>query len=145
MTVLVGVALLAVGCAAETETTSAVSGEGHLIVEREQPEGPIAMEGSVSFGRVEAEDGARVAQEGFDAPDHGNDAGSYGYPERATLQLAPGRYTVISFQRACDPSCDKLDPPDDRYTCRRSVEVRDGHEVVVEAQVSLTGCEIEQR
>ncbi len=136
-------ALLVTGCAADSEVASTQSSQAQLVVERVQPDGPIAVEGSVSFARIEAEDGSVVAEEGFDAPDHGTDARTYGYPKKLELRLEPGSYTIVSYQRACDPSCDNLDPPDDRYTCRSPLEVEEGATLTVEVTLSMADCEVE--
>ena len=136
-------ALLLVGCGADPQAANSERSQAQLIVERVQPDGPVAIEGSVSFARIEEEDGSVVAEEGFAAPDHGTDAGTYGYPEKLELRLDPGTYTMVSYQRACDPSCDGLDPPDDRYTCRSRLEVQEGQVLTAEVTVIMSGCQIE--
>ena len=43
---------------------------------------------------------------------------------RMLRRLAPGRYTVINYQRPCDGNCGTLDPPTDR--CARRVRILSG-------------------
>lgn len=133
-------ALPAAGCAS-TEAGFGGPAFGELRVERVQPGGPIADEGTVSFARIERPDGSVVAMEGFDAPDHGADAGTY--PEHLELQLDPGSYTILSSQRACDPSCDNLDPPGDAYTCSRQIDVEEGSSLTARVVLKRGECHIE--
>ncbi len=137
------VALLVSGCATDAKDASSQSSKSHLVVKRVQPGGPISVEGSVSFVRIEAEDGSVVAEEGFDAPDHGTDRGTYGYPSQLEFQLEPGTYTLVSYQRACDPSCDNLDPAGDHFTCQQSIEVEEGATINANVRVLRSDCEIE--
>lgn len=141
--VLMLLGLVGAGCADGSVQVPMESPKSELIVRRVQPHGPIAIEGSVSFARIEDDDGSVVAEEGFDAPDHDTEAGTYGYPPELELQLEPGRYTIVSYQRSCDPSCDNLDPKSKEYTCRDSIEAEEGSTLVAEVRLGISGCTIE--
>ncbi|MGI8775319.1 MAG: hypothetical protein ACR2KQ_09980 [Actinomycetota bacterium] len=143
LTVPLLLVLLVTGCAADSEVASREPPLAQLVVERVQPDGPIAIEGSVSFARIEGWDGLVVAEEGFDAPDHGTDLGTSGYPSQLELELEPGPYTLVSYQRACDGTCDSLDPANDDYTCQHPIEVEKGKTLSAQVRLFDSDCEIE--
>lgn len=144
-TILITVAALLVGaCGIGDDETApgAAPDTGTLRVEREHGEGgPIGLEGSVAFARVEASDGEVVAEEGFDAPDHGD--GMYGYPQALDLDLEPGSYTLHAYQRSCDGTCDSLDPPVEDYTCEADLEVEAGSKATATVTIEDGGCTVE--
>ena len=73
----------------------------------------VYVEGSVSYLRVRGIRGNLVVAKRSRRP-----------RIRMQRRLAPGRYTVINYQRACDGNCGTLDPPTDR--CARRVRILSG-------------------
>jgi zinc D-Ala-D-Ala dipeptidase len=73
----------------------------------------VYVEGSVSYVRVRGVRGELVVAKRSRRPRF-----------RMQRRLAPGRYTVINYQRPCDGNCGTLDPPTDR--CARRVRILSG-------------------
>ena len=73
----------------------------------------LYTEGSISFVRVRDAHGDMVVRRRTSKPSF-----------RVLRKLRPGRYRVIAYQRPCDGSCQRLDPPVDR--CARRVRVLSG-------------------
>jgi hypothetical protein len=94
------------------------------------PGGGVYTEGSYSYVRIER-GGHTVAQvrlSGARIP-------------KAAIQLDPGSYRLISFQRACDGNCHRLDSPTD--TCGRAFSM--GRKGSLRATVRFSpgnGCRI---
>jgi hypothetical protein len=98
---LVPLALLVAACGSAHRTVR--SGATKLLVQQIVNRGsPIPIEGSYSYVRIEDADGHKVIEERLSS--HGG----------ATIQLDPGSYTLVSYQRTCDSNCGNLDPPSDR-------------------------------
>jgi hypothetical protein len=58
--------------------------------------------------------------------------------------LAPGRYTITSWQRTCDGNCDYLGPPTD--TCHTTVNLPPGRSSSYDVELAPGhGCTIELR
>jgi zinc D-Ala-D-Ala dipeptidase len=70
----------------------------------------VYVEGSVSYVRVRGVRGKLVVAKRSRRPRF-----------RMQRRLAPGRYTVINYQRPCAGNCGTLDPPSDR--CARRVRI----------------------
>jgi hypothetical protein len=97
---LVPLALLVGACGSAHKTPK--PGATKLVVQRiVNRGGPIPIEGSYSYVRIEDADGHKVTEERL--PSHGG----------ATIQLDPGSYRLVSYQRTCDGNCGNLDPPSD--------------------------------
>ena len=73
----------------------------------------LYVEGSFSYVRVRGVRGKLVVARRSRRPRF-----------RMQRRLAPGRYTVINYQRPCDGNCGTLDPPTDR--CARRVRILSG-------------------
>ena len=73
----------------------------------------LYVEGSFSYVRVRGVRGKLVVGKRSSRPRF-----------RMRRRLAPGRYTVIDYQRPCDGNCGTLDPPTDR--CARRVRILSG-------------------
>jgi hypothetical protein len=87
--------------------------------------GPRYIEGSIEFYRVLSADGKRVKE------------GSL--TERpASIELAPGRYELVSYVRPCDGSCGVLDPPTDE--CRSKFSIKAGQTLDAVRQQSDKGA-----
>ena len=89
---------------------------------------PLPIEGAYAYIRVEQPDGSKVMERRL--------KGS------ATVELAAGRYRLLSWQRTCDGNCGYLDPPSDQ--CSEGFEVR--HDQGLGATVTVrygSGCRIE--
>ena len=97
---LVAFALLVAACGGTHKT--AKSGATKLLVQQiVNRGGPIPIEGSYSYVRIEDADGHKVSEERLSS--HGE----------TTIRLDPGSYTLVSYQRTCDGNCGSLDPPSD--------------------------------
>ena len=110
-------------------------GPATLKVRQEMvPGSGLYVEGSYSYVRMERA-GRKVLERRL---------ASETLPLRATLSLEPGSYTMVSFQRPCDPGCGPLgtlDPPTDQ--CSLPIEAPAGG--VIETMVRLSpgkGCTI---
>jgi hypothetical protein len=89
----------------------------------------VYIEGSFSY--VKVSDAGGVVFEGRMTND------------RFQRDLAPGIYTVASYQRPCDGNCGYLDAPTDR--CSREITVETG--AVEDVHVTVrpgSGCEIDE-
>jgi zinc D-Ala-D-Ala dipeptidase len=73
----------------------------------------VYVEGSVSYVRVRGVRGKLIVAKRSRRPRF-----------RMQRRLAPGRYTVINYQRPCAGNCGTLDPPADR--CARRVRILSG-------------------
>lgn len=81
------------------------SGSSRLVLYQTQAGGPMYTEGAQSYLTVAAAaGGSHTVQYQVMDPEHP----VYSKP------LAPGRYTITSWQRPCDGSCSNLDPATDR-------------------------------
>jgi hypothetical protein len=93
---------------------------------------PLPIEGAYAYIRVEQPGGSKVVErrlKGAAKPS-------------ATVELAAGRYRLLSWQRTCDGNCGYLDPPSDQ--CSEGFEVR--HDQGLAATVTVrygSGCRIE--
>jgi len=87
-----------------------------LHVRQEWAGGGLYVEGAYAYVRLErgGESVAQVRLSDTRIP-------------RATIQVEPGSYRVVSFQRPCDGNCSRLDPPTDE--CSRALEVESGAEL----------------
>lgn len=87
------------------------AGSGHLTISQTQLGHIYYTEGSRSYLRI--------------TPAHGPGATVsftvLGNKPVFSRPLAPGRYTIASWQRPCDGSCNYLDPPTDR--CHATIAV----------------------
>jgi hypothetical protein len=92
--------------------------------------GQFYIEGSIGYLRVRTRDGRLVAAKTFAGARH-----------QLRFRLAPGRYTLVSFQRPCDGNCGYLDPPTDR--CSRPLLIRRRNPVSARVEISPgAGCTI---
>ncbi len=124
--VLIG-ALVLGGAACGGSETGGDKPTGLLVVKQVQTGGPYYIEGSKSY--VRAEPGG-----------HDVELSSSRTPT-ASLKLAPGDYTLQSWQRPCDGNCGALDPPTDR--CAGPVTVTSGSETHVTINLRAgEACEI---
>jgi hypothetical protein len=97
---LVSLAMLVAACGRAHKT--AKPGATKLVVQQIVNHGsPIPIEGSYSYVRIEDGDGHKVTEERLSS--HGD----------AAIQLDPGSYRLVSYQRTCDGNCGNLDPPSD--------------------------------
>ncbi len=105
---------LATGCGAEDD-------RGRLVVVERHPPGAIYQEGSIGFLRITHAASDEVVFDSRVTEPHGRRGGVL-----FNRRLPPGRYRVVSFQRACIANCHAgaLDDPSDR--CETVVSVRPG-------------------
>lgn len=109
---------------------------GRLTVSELLPDQPVHIEGSVSYLRITGPDNDVV----LDGPaTNGRDP--RGRSPLFSRRLAPGRYTIVSYQRPCQGTCNVLDPPADR--CEAEIRVRDDENSTVVAELRPGGgCRI---
>ena len=86
------------------------AGPSKLVIRQAWVGGVFYTEGSRSY--------LSIAAKGGGVERFGYVAGAGGDPVYAK-RLAPGTYTITSWQRPCDGNCGYLDPPTDR--CRRTI------------------------
>lgn len=93
---------------------------------------PLPIEGAYAYIRVEQPDGSKVVERRL----------SGSRQPSATVELADGRYRLLSWQRTCDGNCGYLDPPSDR--CSGEFELRHDQRLAVTITVRYgSGCRIE--
>jgi hypothetical protein len=126
LAVLIGAVLLgAAACGGSEQAGDKPS--GLLVVKQTQAGGPYYIEGSKSYVRAEP-GGDDVELSSSSTP-------------AASLKLAPGNYTLKSWQRPCDGNCGVLDEPTDR--CSGPVTITAGGETRVTIKLRPgKGCEI---
>ncbi len=83
------------------EATSASAAE--LRVEQTTGGSTVYVEGSRSFVRIETTGGSTVTEEML----------SDAELPALLIELDPGTYRLVSWQRPCDGNCENLDPPRD--------------------------------
>jgi WD40 repeat protein len=126
LTALVAVALLAAaGCGGDRTETPYSTGPDAAelrVVEVHVPGAPFAIEGEITYLRLERADGGVVKEATL--PNASEP------PFRVAVE--PGRYTLAVWHRTCDGNCGYLDPPSDR--CRAGLDLRPGSstEVTIE-------------
>jgi hypothetical protein len=61
---------------------------------------------------------------------------------KLTLQVQPGAYRLVSWQRLCDGNCGTLDPPSQH--CARLITLRPGDQLTAAIRVNFasSGCVI---
>jgi hypothetical protein len=129
---LASMTLVLASCAAQATpgpaaTAPAPAGQLRIIQTRVGTAVPI--EGALSYIRLERATGATVTQRQL--PGSGN----------LTLQVRPGAYRLVSWQRICDANCGTLDPPSQH--CARPLTIRSGEQLTVAIQVNFaSGCVI---
>ena len=135
------VALTAAGCGGSDEIeaprTAAVEPSRLVIHESHVTDGPIYIEGSISFLGVD------LASAG-DRPDatqvEPTGTGAVIYDEL----LVPDKYRVVSYQRPCDGNCGYLDPPTER--CRHDLVIESSESTLAVARTRAGHrCEIRVR
>jgi hypothetical protein len=110
-------------------------GSTRLVLYQTWVGGGLYTEGSRSYIRVSGRSG-------------GGDAFGYFVKRESdpvfSKVLAPGRYTVESWQRPCDGNCGYLDPPTDR--CRQTITLRADQRAAYVIRLSPgRGCRIVPR
>jgi hypothetical protein len=111
--------------------TAASGRDSTLIVQATREETSLGGEGFYSYFLVENSEGKTVQLIG--------QQGVASTP--LSLQIAPGTYTIASYQRTCDAACPQQDPPFGR--CAKTVTV--GSDAVLNVVVSVRpyeGCTI---
>jgi zinc D-Ala-D-Ala dipeptidase len=101
----------AVALAAAAVPSVAEAAPGTLDYQQSFARGRVYVEGAVSFVRVRDARGVTVVRRRVQHKPR----------FRMARRLPSGRYTVVSYQRACDGNCGLLDPPADR--CARHIRV----------------------
>ena len=122
--------LLAAGCGGSQPDPRSAH-PATVQVRQEWVGGGLYVEGSYSYVRIER-DGTAVTEVRL----------SNERVPRATIQLEPGTYRLVSVQRPCDGNCSRLDPPTD--PCSHEIEAT--ADARVDATVRLTpgdGCTID--
>ena len=108
LSALVALALLAAaGCGGDGAERPASTGPDAAklrVVEVHVPGAPIAIEGEITYLRLERADGG-VAKEA---------TLRNGVEQPFQAAVEPGRYTLAVWHRTCDGNCGYLDPPGDR-------------------------------
>ncbi|MFL5926100.1 MAG: hypothetical protein ACJ77E_04110 [Gaiellaceae bacterium] len=102
------------GCGGSTGASSAAHPAEVRITHVHVAGSGYAVEGSYSYVRVDQPDGAKATEERLSLAD----------PPTASLRVDPGSYRIVSYQRNCDGTCTRLDPPSD--FCSRPVDVAPG-------------------
>jgi hypothetical protein len=131
-TALVAIAAGASSACGGDQPRSSDLGMATLHVRQEWERGGLYVEGAYAYVRLER-DGESVTEVRL----------SDARIPRATIQVAPGSYRLVSFQRPCDGNCSRLDPPTD--VCSRALEVEP--DAQLRAIVRLTpgkGCTIDE-
>ena len=118
---IAALSVAAAGCGAadeiEAPRTAAVQPSRLVLHESRVTDGPVYIEGSVSFLGVEP---AGAGGEVEATETHAAGPGAVIFDEL----LGPGEYRVVSYQRPCDANCGYLDPPTDR--CETTLDLRPG-------------------
>lgn len=129
-------AVVCCAVAALTGCGTAASPAGRLTVSESLPDEPVYVDGSISYLRITGPDDDVVR----DGPaTNGRDP--RGRNPLFDRRLAPGAYTIVSYQRPCQGTCDVLDPPADR--CEAEIEVREDENSAVVAELRPGGgCRI---
>lgn len=106
----------------------ASTGEATVVITQRILESSGAyIEGAISFVELQHEDTTITRR----IPDDGT----------VEISVEPGAYSITSYQRPCNGSCDALDPPTDR--CSEAVIVAPNRTYEVDVEVVLvTGCTI---
>jgi hypothetical protein len=128
------VAVLATSGCGQTETESPEAAPSPATLNVRQvldPSGPLYIEGSLGYVRLEDAGGLRVFEKQLD-------------PEKPALSQAvpAGEYVLKSWQRPCNGNCGYLSPPSDR--CQSQLSLPAGG--AVRATITLkpgSGCAIE--
>jgi hypothetical protein len=117
-TIVLGTAIA--GCGGPDDTVAGhkpAMTSGRLVIHENRAAGPMYIEGSVSFLRVEAmRPGQRAETQR--TPGVAPGGRTLIFDER----LPPGAYRLVSYQRPCAGNCDYLDPPTDR--CETVLHIR---------------------
>jgi hypothetical protein len=131
-TLFAAVLLAPVGCGGGADSGDVRgSGAGLLLIEQVQAGAALYIEGSVSYVRVETQQGDTVLEERLPARDRPS----------VSVRLDPGDYRLASWQRPCDGNCSVLDPATDR--CERSVTIGSSQELHAIIRLSPgEGCSI---
>jgi len=129
---LASITVLLASCAAQATPDSAATAPaqaGQLHIRQVTVGNALPAEGALSYIRVERATGATVTERQL--------PGSH----KLTLQLAPGAYRLVSWQRVCDGNCGSLDPPSQR--CARPFTLRQGGQLAATIRVNFAaGCAI---
>ena len=129
---LASMTLLLASCAAQATPGPAASAgaqPGQLRISQAWVGNAFPIEGALSYIRVERATGTAVTERQL--------PGSH----KLTLQVPPGRYRLVSWQRICDANCGNLDPPSQQ--CARPFTVRPGEHLTAAIRVSFaSGCVI---
>jgi hypothetical protein len=131
--ILIGIVVLLASCTGAETGPSGSSAPSHdpsiappasasLTITEVHYGGPLFTEGSISFVRI-VRDGRIVFRDAFP------NAAAF-VPLVDDLALEPGHYRVMSHQRACDGSCDALDPPAAR--CSTEIDLNDDFVITIE-------------
>ena len=111
------------------------SGSSHLVVYQAQVGAAMYVEGSKSYVRISSPTGGSDTTSSFVAN-----------PSKPVVSqvVAPGSYTVESWQRPCDGKCGVLDPETDQ--CESTVTVAAGRSTTLVIILKPGhGCTIEPR
>jgi hypothetical protein len=105
-------------------TAPAQAGQLRIIQARVGTAVPI--EGALSYIRLKRATGATVTERQL--PGRG----------KLTLQVSPGAYRLVSWQRICDANCGTLDPPSQH--CARPFTLRPGDQLTAAIRVNFASA-----
>ena len=101
--------------------------DGCLIVIQRMTDGPVFIEGSISFVHVTDSSGT-VFETELRGP---------GTRKVLDAALEPGSYRLESYQRACGGNCDNLEPATHR--CSTDFEIKPGAQATVSITLGRSG------
>ena len=126
-----------------TDGGQAGKGTSRIVIEREQPDGPLFIEGSAAYAvlyRVRSDETPLRGY--FDVPGTPGSKGKW--PARLRGPLAPGRYELEAHQRPCDASaCSQTGPTGwgaPTLRCDTRLRVARKHVVLITIVVEGDGC-----
>lgn len=109
----------------------AVSETGRLVVQKSLADGPVFIEGSLTYVRIVRDDGQTIVDE--------VKAGEALSTPLFDEALRPGDYSVETVERPCSGNCMHLDEPVESTRCATDVRVRIGATATVSLVLESAG------
>jgi hypothetical protein len=127
---LASMTLVLASCAAQATAGPAATAPAHagqLRIMQVTVGNAVPIEGALSYIRLERTAGTTVTERQLPGSD------------KLTLQVRPGAYRLVSWQRICDANCGNLDPPSQQ--CVRTFTVGPGEKLTAAIRVNFaSGC-----